>query len=386
MLIGEAVLRANPGYELVLLDRLEQAERQVIAEEAGGHDIPYGLLRPVDGSDLHPRVVSTDTALLFLTLAVPGPCPAYVRDRLGERLTSSLGRLVLDGIIEVEVDGTFRSGATGWAPLAPPGVESGRGGRTAELSIEAVRYGQALLTVAAAPAELIATRLYMYGRRPLTPALVRRVDDDVVPGDVRAALQRSWVETRQASPDSPWRSWQPRRAPTRRGLPTASFKLYVSPTVETVPDALGAVVDGLGEAPGVLGFKVGRTPDGIARPDKMVAYFASLAELREGADRIRERATDCRPHGVPFTAAVTGDGLLSWAIDPPHATGHAGRASWRTWVTTRLGDYLVDARPAGATPSEAGEPWQIALARLRLDGVDTVSWVPDQAIFDGAAR
>ena len=106
MLIGEAVLRANPGYELVLLDRLEQAERQVIAEEAGGHDIPYGLLRPVDGSDLHPRVVSTDTALLFLTLAVPGPCPAYVRDRSGERLTSSLCRLVLDGIIEVEVDGT----------------------------------------------------------------------------------------------------------------------------------------------------------------------------------------------------------------------------------------------------------------------------------------
>jgi hypothetical protein len=382
MLIGEAVLRTNPGYELVLLDRLEPAERQLASEEADGHDIPYGLLRPVGGSGLQPRIVSTDTALLALTLTVPGPCPAYVRARSGERLATSLGRLVLDGILEVEVDGTFRSGVSGWAPFAPVVAGDGRGGRTAELSIDAVRYGQSLLSLAHPPADVIATRLYLYGRRPVTPRLLHRMQRDGPLGDGSTRLGRSWVETRQASTDSPWRSWQPRRMPRRAG-PGSSYKLYVSPTVETLPDAFAAVGQGLTDAPGVLGFKVGRTADGIARPDKMVAYFATLAQLHEGAGRIRERATACLPHGVPFTAAVTDDGLLSWAIDPPRgALAPDRRMSWRTWLTTRLADYLLDAGAEHAPPARAQEPWQVALARLRLDGVDTVSWVPDQAIFD----
>lgn len=383
MLIGDAVLRSNPSYELVLLDRLGPTEQQLVSEEAGQNDIPYGLLRAVAGSDLPPRLVSADTALLFLTLAVPGPCPAYVRSR--ERLATSLGRLVLDAILEVEVDGAFRSGATGWAPFAPTVTQGNPAGRAAELSIEAVRYGQALLTLGATSPESIATRLYMYGRRPLTPALARQVDRHGTIGDARTALGRSWVETRRPSPDSPWRSWQPRRLRRRPGFRPSSFKLYISPTVETLPEAFGAVADGLADAAGVLGFKVGRTADGIARPDKLVAYFEDLDQLRDCAWRIRDRATACRPHGVPFTAAVTDDGLLSWAIDPPHAIGDTDRrASWRTWVTLRLADYLVDAVASQAGPATGDEPWQIALGRLRLDGVDTTSWVPDQAIFDDA--
>ena len=159
----------------------------------------------------------------------------------------------------------------------------------------------------------------------------------------------------------------------------APFKLYVSPTTDTLPDAVRAVATALADAPGVLGFKVGRTVDGVARPDKMVAYFASLDELHGGADRVRDEAAGCRPHGVPFTAGVTDDGLLSWAMDPPRGPAgtshHATPASWRTWVSMRLADYLLDARARDAQGA-GGEPWQVALARLQLDGVDTASWVP----------
>jgi hypothetical protein len=387
MLIGEAVLRSNPGYELVLLDRLESHERNHITEEADGRGAPYGLLRPTPDSALEPRVVSTDTALLFMTLTVPGPCPEYVRSGLGANLQSSLGRLVLDGILEVEVDGAFLSGAAGWAPLASVGWEMRRGGRTAELSEEAIRYGQALTSLASVPAELVATRLYMYGRRPVTPALRRQVSTQRIIADASNALHRAWTETPPTSSDSPWRSWQPRRLRTRSARPSVSFKLYVSPSTETLPAAVLAVATALADAPGVTGFKVGRTVDGVARPDKMVAYFSGLEELHQGAQRVRDQAGACSPHGVPFTAGITDDGLLSWAIDPPHgSTGRAARSSWRTWVTLRLAEYLLDARAGAASGNtRGGEAWQVALERLSLDGVDTTSWVPDPRLFDYAA-
>lgn len=387
MLISEAVLRSNPGYELVLLDRLEPVERERVAEEADGHHARYGLLRPSPDSALEPRVVSTDTALLFMTLTVPGHCPEYVRTGLGDHLPATLGRLVLDGILEVEVDGAFRSGAAAWAQLASNGQEGRRVGRTAELSEEAIRYGQALVALASVPAELVATRLYMYGRRPVTPALRREMSPQTIVGDAWKALREAWMETPSTSTDSPWRSWQPRRLGVRGPRSFVSFKLYVSPTTETLPAAVLAVATALADAPGVTGFKVGRTVDGVVRPDKMVAYFSSLQELNEGASRIREQAGDCHPHGVPFTAGVTDDGLLSWAIDPPHRSGdRATRSSWRTWVSMRLGEYLLDASAGTASgDTNAGEAWQVALARLALDGVDTGTWVPDPELFDYAA-
>jgi hypothetical protein len=84
---------------------------------------------------------------------------------------------------------------------------------------------------------------------------------------------------------------------------------------------------------------------------------------------------------VPFTAAVTNDGLLSWAIDPPRGRGSGARdpVSWRSWITGRLAEHLVAGRGGG---SDDAEPWQVALARVRLDGVDPTTWVPGPGIFD----
>ncbi|HEX8939196.1 MAG TPA: hypothetical protein VF763_03445 [Candidatus Limnocylindrales bacterium] len=402
MSIGDALLRANPRYELVLLDRLGQDERSLVEEQAGDGPPPYGLLRPARPDALEPRVVSTDTALLFLTLQEPGPCPAYVRRGLGGRLDSTLGRLVVEGILEVAGQDGFRSGLGAWLPMAPAG--DGASNRNASLSVEALRYGAALLTFADLPPELLAARLYMYGRAPATTALRRRLPSNAAVADwlgLRSAglgstLRSAWREARPAE-GSPWRSWSPRRSLPHRPHPV-SFKLYISPTLETTARALAAAASGLADAEGCLGFKIGRSVEGLLRPDKMVAYFETLDALNEGAAAVQEAAAGCQPQGVPFTAAVTGDGLLSWAIDPPRRLrdGGPGRMSWRSWVTGRLADHLLSSRlaarqlppadPAPGDPAPVDPPaWQAALARLALDGVDPATWVPDPALFDYAA-
>jgi hypothetical protein len=91
---------------------------------------------------------------------------------------------------------------------------------------------------------------------------------------------------------------------------------------------------------------------------------------------------DCPAHGVPFTASVTTDGLLSWGADPPVLPSTNGTGtSWRMWVTEQLAGYIEVARN-----TERGElePWQFALERLRLSGIDTDTWIPASGMWPEA--
>src|SRR4051812_14272049 len=137
-------LRANPAYELVLWDRLAPEERRALDRLPYDPDF-YGILRPrpaeAPGAPLGVKAVDRDTALLVFTLREPGPLPSYVRSALGEATGRTIARLIADGILEIERDGEFVCG--------PAALELGRqaaaaGGRLAELSVAALRYGQAL--------------------------------------------------------------------------------------------------------------------------------------------------------------------------------------------------------------------------------------------------
>jgi hypothetical protein len=160
-----------------------------------------------------------------------------------------------------------------------------------------------------------------------------------------------------------------------------TVKLYVSPHPSSLPDAFSAWV-GVSAAVDALAFKVGRSVRGLLRPDKMVLYFAGLDDLAEGAERLRRTLDGCPAQGVPFTAAISADGLLSWGTDPPRAAQTpllTMGESWRLWITNRLARALLAAR---ASPSAAIEPWQFALDRVRLEGVDTETWAPGQRMWD----
>jgi hypothetical protein len=373
--------RANPRYELVLLDRLAPAERAAVAELEGESDV-YGLLRPRPGSGVELRPASMELALLFLTLERAQPLPAYVGAQLGAELDRSIGRLVLDGVLEIEHEGAYVCGAEAGALVVSSRSDGGRG-RIGELSVAALRYAQDLEDL---PVSLLALRLYLYGRRPVSPELQGRLPDDsavasylgIAPGGTnRAALDGGWHEVSPMGAGSRyWRSWRPKGVGhADNGASATPYKLYLSPAVEALEGALGVVADSLARAPGVGAFKVGGDLPGICRPDKLVVYFNRLDDLQQSAALLRDRLDGCPAHGVPFTAPVTADGLLSWGADPPATSGASGeaRSSWRIWVTERLAEYLVVARDGS---SGSLEPWQFALERLRLSGIDTDTWAP----------
>jgi hypothetical protein len=379
--IGRGTFRANPRYELVLLDRLAPAERRLIGDLEGDGDL-YGVLRPRPGSGLELRSVSSETALLFLTLAEPGPLPTYAVARLGGELERTIGRLVLDAVLEIEHKGGYVCGARA-GKLVVSGRSRGGRGRIAELSRDALRYGQELVGL---PESQLALRLYFYGRRPVSPRLRRRLPGGAAlasylglgpRGSAREALDAGWHEVAPARGErSSWRHWRARPASRRAAEPAgASYKLYVSPATDALEAAIGAVASSLATARGVSAFKVGSGLHGICRPDKLIVYFDRLDDLHAGAGILRERLDGLPAHGVPFTAAVTRDGLLSWGADPPvrPSADHAGGTSWRMWVTERLAEHLTVARNAGRGELE---PWQFALERLRLSGIDTDRWVP----------
>jgi hypothetical protein len=430
----ERRLRANPAFELVLFDRLPAADRRRLAALAQDPD-HYGVLRPRPGSGLGLKAVDRETALLVLTLAEPGPLPAYVRRRLGEGVEpgraaalAAVARLVADGVLEIEsAGGGFVSGAAAMALLAPPdamGVGRGLGGgmgdlahsaaaadggagagRPAALSRAALHHAEELArTLPGIEAQELSLRLYGYNRRPLTPAWRRLLPS---PAAVRGYLGvaagggchelagRYWQEEPVGAGEG-WLRWRSRSPAMIAG--SATYKLYVGVPAEALPGCFAAFLDGLA-AGGAPGFKVGGGASGLLRPDKLVAYFPTFDGLALAASALGERLRGIAPQGVPFSAEISGGGLLSWGMDPPPGVGTGvaaeRRISWRLWLTNRLARALLAAvhaeaaadaaPPAAAPPSGADapaiEPWRFAIERLRLEGVDAETWAPRGGIW-----
>lgn len=373
-------LRANPRYELVLWDRLGPEERGALEDFRRDPEF-YGVLRPREprksGAGLGFKAVDRETALLFLTLREPGALPSYVPAALGEAAARTVGRLVADGVLEVEDGDAFVSG-----PAAFAGTVSGeqRGGRLADLSLAALRYGHAL---ALDDPLRLSLRLYGYNRRPLTPAWLRLLPSPEAlrdhlglgpAGPNRPLLDSAWAPS---FPSEAWLSWRSRSGEPSSSPEGATWKLYVSPAPEALTGSFGAILEALAAARAPQ-FKVGAGASGILRPDKIVAYFPSFDRLAGAADSIASRLQGVPPQGVPFTSEIAGDGLLSWGTDPPAAGPWSGRESWRLWLTHRLARALISGPSAGAG---SAEPWRFALERVRLEGIDTATWTPGAGLW-----
>jgi len=359
-------LRANPAYRAVPWNRVTPEARETLAMGADG----YGVLAPQEGSHLPLVAIDRDTALLFLTLQEPGPAPDFVFAANAGEGERALRRLLLDRVLELEQLGDYVSGPEACALM---GVgPAGTRGSLVQLSIEAIRYGAAL---ADADAMTLAHKLYRYNTRPVTPMLRRRLPDRAAfvdflglgpNGAARHAIDRSWA----SGDDSPaWAVFMARQPRRRRA--EQPCKLYLGLALEELPDCLPRLAAELGRSEATQ-FKIGVELAGLLRPDKLVIYFPSKEALLATAQALLPIVEGRTVHAVPFSAEIASGGALSWGIDPETAW-FGDRASWRQWVCEKLAAALITARHSNV---HGLEPWQFALERLRLEGVDTETFMP----------
>ncbi len=385
--LSSARLRASAAYELVLFDRLAESEKQFLGAIAADPDC-YGVLRPRADSSPSMKAVSRDTALLLFALREAGPLPRFAAQALGRDCANAIGRMILDGILEIEVDGAMVSGPNAAASILGTSSVSDGDSSLAAISRRAIEYAASLHLEN--PLELSA-RLYAYNHIPAS----RRWRESLPQEDTTAhylglrdgpparALSGGW----RPHPESPvWISWSREgrvSGQTHRRESAVNYKLYVSPACDRLRETVQAIAESVAQS-NAQQWKVGKGIHGLLRPDKMVVYFNQFADLQHVALKIISRLEGCPAHGVPFTAELAGAGLLSWGIDPAGDTSTLAwlsGESWRGKLCDRLAMAIVQTGLQGrSAPSSETAPIrdsvQFALHRLRLEGIDTGTWTP----------
>ncbi|REK00825.1 MAG: hypothetical protein DWQ36_21800 [Acidobacteria bacterium] len=375
-----ARLRRRPGLELVPRERLE-ASASLPAPRSGEL---FGIARwsdaPAGGS--HLEAIDTDLALVLYALDEPGRLPAFVRRALGDAAARQrLGEWVLDGLLEVHrpelgAAGSWDTGASALEAFglgAPPTADDELARRSLRL-LELTVAGDVAEGGRAARHEL-AERLYRAGREP----------DG---GGLEGCWKRGVDEVCAALGATPSRIdfWTVVRPSTRsRGVSAAGAaagarpvpKLYVSPAAADLGEALRRLAPALRRIDFVE-LKVGATLDAVLRPDKLVLYFEDRRRLEQAAESLlsalRRGEPSLRVHGVPFSGALSPDGLLSWAIDP--VIEGEPMTSWRAWLAQEIAAAIVASRRSGSSVEErCGE----VLQRLHGRGVDVAVWAPLEA-------
>ncbi|PEC20562.1 hypothetical protein [Bacillus cereus] len=383
-----AIFRANPNYELVSLDTLPPEERKNLdfLKSDPNH---YGLLKP-RSFGLTPKSIGKGTAILLNTLQQPDHLPDFVKESLHEQCNQLIAKFVLDGILEVQQGESFVCGVNAYELLYGENQLSETvDSRISQLSMQALQYAQFLEID---DVNQLTARLYFYNRIPLssewvgvyptTDAVYERLVVQSGP-NLKKLLDTNWTETSNRA-NGGWLSWSLKQA-GRIDQFDFYYKLYISPRPE--PEFMCAAFQ---ECTAVFTdlqvqhFKVGKDAVGLLRPDKMVAYFTTFEECEKAARRLQQRLQGCPAQGTPFTAEFTNDGLLSWGMDPPqksHQSGWKNTPSWRIWVCSHLATSLHVSK---ASSDDRIEPWQFALQRLHLEGVNTDTWTPNKKIWQNS--
>jgi hypothetical protein len=337
--------------------------------------------------------VNASTRRFLHALRRPRVLRDVVPTPLGPGDAAALLRLILDGVLEIEVGGRFVSGLDAWERLCDLPRRREVHKRATRLTVEALAYGERLLPM---PVSLLAYRLYRYNTIPASPRWRARFPSSAATAEHLGISdferqprlrERGWAaQPRGERTQQPWLGWTCTAAMRAHAPDSPMYKLYVSPEPARIRDAFQTAAR-LVVGSDALAFKVGGDVLGVLRPDKLVVYFASHGALVETADTLRSALRGLRAHGVPFTAPLDADGLVSCGVDPaPPADGDLmGRESWRLRVARRLAASLA---VAASGTSRALTPPRFALARLALDGIDLLAANGSEAVrrFDAALR
>jgi hypothetical protein len=362
----------------VPFENLTTADRRRLGVAVHGGDLRGVLLPSLPGHSA--KAVCTATAELVSKLRVTGALPAEARAEFA-RDPSVLRKLVLDSVLEVATPAGFVSGASALIHLRRAPEYDGSG-PVSRVTLAALRYAQALES---SGVPQLSARLYFFNRVPATPRLAGvfgSVADalGLIGTPLSRELEAEWRSV-PAPPDNPgWLFWRSRHAANKR----SPYKLYVNVRPECLAETLRIAVPLLSRVR-ARGFKVGKDLYGVLRPDKFIVYLESDAHLREAASLLGPALSGMRVQITPFTANWDAEGLLSWGMDPPSGERLSTweGTSWRRWLTDRLASALLAARQEG--PSEIA-PWEFAIDRIRMEGVDTQTWAPAHVSWLGRSE
>lgn len=374
-------LRANANYLLVAHSDLGAAELEKVA----GLDVDanhYGLLIPKKFLEVGLKEVDHSSAELFQMLSKATVLPQEYLLRHGPDLNRRLVSLILDAVLEVEWEGEFVCGPASCKLLfdrRANDTESDH--RLARCSREALRLA---CEVPIEEPVALSRWLYGYNAIPASPLWLSRLgsrDENSQLGLEQGGrnherLGVSYVSNR----DDAWLSWTFNGKSRKKADGHLGYKLYISPHPRALMDSFATIVDSLIDSE-VSDFKLGNGPLGLLRSDKLVVYLDSWNSLRELASVIEGALSGTAAQGVPFTAPLTDNGLLSWGMDPPpqtHLSGWGEVQSWRYWLVNQLSRSILHARARGAC---ADDCLDYATTRLRLEGVDTELWLASDQLW-----
>lgn len=316
-------------------------------------------------------------ALLFSTLRNAAPLPQFFIDALGEQCDSFIARIVLDGILKVDVNDAMVCGPDAVEIVADETISKEPEQFIARLSRRALEYAESLDLRSAVE---VSSALYSYNATPAS-ARWRRILCDRVKvesylridcGTLANMLDLDWMRVPEQN-TADWIAWRSKRPASKP--PSQTYKLYVSPSCSVLGTVLGTVVNAASRF-GASHWKVGSDVYGLLRSDKLILYFESLENLRAAAAYLLDNLEGCPSQGVPFTAELEPRGLLSWGVDlapKRNSVWWLERESWRQRICNALAVPLLLAKH---TPNIRIPPARFAALRLQLEGIDTDTWTP----------
>lgn len=376
------IFRANPAYVLTELSRLNQSEQMALAGLRTGDADIFGVFNPVSpDATVTPKLAYKDVALLFYCLQQPGPLPQFVKQVYDDDMNTTLAKLLLEEVLQLEHDGTFVSGTGAANALYKQAGYNGADlNGISLLSQNAIQY---VLHLNGLDFSGALFRLYSYNTVPTVSesdvfATTEAVETflGISSGSIVAdAIAQHWHKHTPTEKGG-WLAFHRKGAEQRKRKRDVTYKMYISPLLSSLPYVFQKTVLLLSSTK-AFSFKTGSHQRGLLRPDKFVVYFYQHSDLQEAAALLKGALKDVPAQGVPFTAQLDETGLLSWGIDPPAADVIDGLegGSWRAHITEKLAAAVLQAKAAQLSKTEA---YQFVVHKLFLEKIDPFTWMPKE--------
>jgi hypothetical protein len=366
----EKKFRQGQGYKLTEWNRLDNSKKESVASLPDESEV-YGVFEPIISTQKSSyRVAYQQVALLYFHLQQSNKLPHYLMLPQDPKVNETIAALLLDGIIEIEWEGRFVSGP-GALPVLYNDEMTGDAQLPtylSQLSYKAIYYAWMLKDV---NEKCTTARLYTFNTTPWDASLkmafqkkntvkeflLSRIDHNAL-----KTLNARWQPTEKTE----WLSWNRKVTEPLTDGQSNVYKLYISPLINDLPEVLLECIPVI-DSSDAISFKIGNTLQGLLRPDKMVVYFYSRDSLFTTAGILIQFLKGFAPQGVPFSAQLDDNGLLSWGKDPP------GDGSWRTAVSEKLAAILQHAKE-----NQLNWPLTISYidATMQSKGLDIRNWEP----------